>query len=128
MARLLLKFPFTIDGRDREALVETPVERSQAYVSFALPYELTLSIANADAPKKTPGGTSTIYVFEFHSLDAALEWADDPVVNVEYGRRNGNPRQIEDEMNAFMRSYETKEKASKRKKMVEDEDGFVHYE
>lgn len=128
MAQILLKFPFTIDGKERSTLVDTPVERHQAYVSFALPYELTLSIPGADVPKRTPKGTSTIYVFEFNTLDDALGWVDDPVVDVEYGRRNGDPREIQSEMDAFMKSYEMKEKASKRKRMVEDEDGFVHYE
>ncbi|KAI5148382.1 hypothetical protein ENBRE01_0288 [Enteropsectra breve] len=122
---ILMKFPFTIDGKERTSIIETEIEREMACISFALPFDLELSIPMAKLmlKKKTHG---SLYVFEFVSLDEALEWVENPELNVEYGLRNGNALRIEHEMNEFMKKYEQNEKRP-AKRLVEDADGYKYY-
>lgn len=127
MAQLKLVFPFYIGGQERVTCLETPVERTLACASFALPYDLNVDIPGARLVRRSYEGASSVYVFEFASLDTALAWMDDGTVHVEYGNRSGDLKKIENEMNAFMEGYESRERKSKRR-MVKDEDGFVHYE
>lgn len=127
-ALLKLKFPFMISDKSRKSIIDLPIERKLAYVSFALPYDIFIHIYDAELKKKEYKGVVVLYVFEFSSLDAAINWMESPEVDIEYGSRNGNAKEIEDEVNNFMNIYEANEKKMKRKKLVVDEDGFSYYE
>ncbi|KAI5176147.1 hypothetical protein PAEPH01_2246 [Pancytospora epiphaga] len=128
MTQLKLVFPFSVEGMSSEALIDVPLERNLSLISFALQYDLSLTIQNAELIKKSYKAANTIYVFEFENLDQALEWMENPSAYVVYGSRNCNVEVLEKEMNEYMQTYETKEKGLRKRKIVEDEDGFMHYE
>ncbi|KAI4290969.1 hypothetical protein PAPHI01_0243 [Pancytospora philotis] len=128
METVRLRFPFSVEGMEQEVRVEIPVERNSTYVSFPLAYDLKLSLEDAELRSKTHKGASTIYVFEFRNVDCALRWMKTPAVDVGYKNRSGDCRRLEEEMNSYMRKYEQAEKRAKKKRLVEDEDGFTHYE
>lgn len=124
-----LKFPFSFGLKDRISVVETNVERVSDIVSFCLPYDLLVFLSDAELISKEYNAGSYVYVFQFCTLDSALEWMNDKTVFVDFKPRNGNLLEIRNEMNEIMSAYETKESSRKRKKVKKvDEDGFTYYE
>jgi len=124
-----LKFPFSFGLTDRISVVETNVERVSDIVSFCLPYDLLLFLSDAELISKEYSAGAHVYVFQFCTLDSALEWMNDKTVFVDFKPRNGNLVEIRNEMNEIMSAYETKESSRKRKKVKKiDEDGFTYYE
>lgn len=128
MAKLLLVFDFSIKQERRTNFIETPIERQQAIVSFALPYELDLCVHDAThiSTKKTDGGF--IYLFEFETLNGAIDFTESPSVRVLSTLHGIMPDDLESEMAEFMSNYSATKKKHKKKRLVEDGDGFVHYE
>lgn len=125
---IVLKFPFAIDGIDRISRIGTTVERMQEHVSFALPFDLELFIKDAVLASKEFDKGWAVYVFEFQSLDAAIEWMKEKHVEVEMRQRNGDLHAIQKEMDDFMLSYEEGERRKRKKKVVVDDEGFTYYE
>ena len=116
MKVLTLKFPFSIDNQERETLIETVIERTQSVISFCLPYSYEITITNANFLKKLNNENSYIYVFEFFELEDAKNWILEPVAFVEFPNRNGNVKELEQEMNEFMEKYESFENKAKKKR------------
>lgn len=120
---LRLKFPFTVGGRERVADVETSVERSLALVSFALPFRIQLRIPGAEQASMSRVADTFVYVFEFETVDEAVEWMEHKVAEVEQVRGN-NVTALQKEMDRLMLEYEGR---GKKKVKLIDEDGFEYY-
>lgn len=127
-SKVVLKFPFTIDGADRISHFETSIERVQSHISFALPFDLDLHVSNATLLSKEFDKGWTVYVFEFADLDSAIEWTVEREVEVEPRPKNGDLHRIQKEMDDFMLSYEEGERRKKKKRMMVDDEGFTYYE
>ncbi|ELA41079.1 uncharacterized protein VICG_01872 [Vittaforma corneae ATCC 50505] len=123
---LNLKFPFTVGGAERISKIQIKTERSMAVVSFSLPFNIQMNIQNAQQVSLEKRGDKFIYVFEFESVDDAVEWVGSKNATVQQKSRSDDVKALQREMNEFMIAYESKEK-KKRKKLV-DEDGFEYYE
>lgn len=125
--KITLKFPFTVNGKDRENLIESEVERITDHISFSLPYDLNLKIKNAKKISKENKNNTIIYIFKFEHLNFAIDWMNNKIVNVELEPSNGDVKAIEIKMNEFMKKYEKGEKINKKRQKVVDEDGFSYY-
>jgi len=120
---LRLKFQFSVGGRERVADVETPAERSLGLVSFALPFRIQLRIPGAEQASMSRTGDKFVYVFEFETVDEAVEWMGRRVAEVEQVRGD-NVTVLQREMDRRMLEYEGR--GRKKVKLV-DEDGFEYY-
>lgn len=125
---IVLKFPFAINGADRVSHFETTVERMHDHISFALPFDLGLCIDGAVLMSKEFSRGWVVYVFEFSSLDSAIEWMTEKPVTVELRPKNGDLHAIRKEMDDFMLSYEEGERKKRKKRVMIDEEGFTYYE
>ncbi|KAM0679585.1 hypothetical protein GINT2_002214 [Glugoides intestinalis] len=121
-----LIFPFSIAGKQRISTVETSAERAESTISFALPFNLAITIPAARLISRSLVKGNFLFVFEFNSLDEAIGWMEKKQGYVEQVSTKGNSASIQAEINEVMAAYEQKEKR-KKVKMV-DEDGFVYYE
>lgn len=124
---LTLNFMFTVDAMERQNIVKIEIERVMDHVSFSLPYNLNLTISDANLILKEPKDKNFIYVFKFDHLNYAIEWMKNKTVNVELRSSNGNAKEIEAKMARLMNNYEKTEFSNKKRKKLIDEDGFTYY-
>lgn len=124
---LTLKFPFNIGDEERKSEIVVEVERISEIVSFSIPYDLALSIDGAELISKTYIESNTLYTFQFDNIEDSIDWVKNKIVSVEFKPRNGDLNSIRNEMNDIMSSYEAKERESRKKKKMIDEDGFTYY-
>lgn len=122
-----LNFTFTINGNQRFSNIATSVEHSQGIICFSLPYKLTMTIQNAYLISREQKDSKYVYIYEFNSLNEALEWIENKEIDVEQGFKTGDVYEIQKEMDLFMQKYEETEGKKKRKTKKVDEDGFSYF-
>lgn len=128
MANVKFLFPFSFDEEERVSALDIELEQRERFISFEIPFYLSLEIENAKLIKAETRNKKTLYIFEFEKEDDALEWLDEPLVFVRYADLNGNCAEIEAEMNSFMAQYEAGEiKKKKTKRKFVDDEGYTYY-
>ncbi|KAL0266167.1 UNVERIFIED_CONTAM: hypothetical protein PYX00_011884 [Menopon gallinae] len=126
VAEKIARFPFSIEGVEKECPISTTIERKENIVSLSLPFDLNLSVRDATLKLKKSHGKSFIYVFSFSGLSAAKAFVENPAVCVGEERET-DCGALEEEMNRFMAEYESCERKVVKKVKVYDEDGFYEY-
>ena len=124
---LKLLFPFTIDGIERTSTVITSLEHNQGVICFSLPFNLSLTIPNANFISKEQKNSTFIYAFEFDSSIEANEWLEEKEIHVEQHSKTGDVYSLQKEMDTFMNEYESAEKNRRKKTKVVDDEGFSYF-
>ncbi len=115
MTNIKFLFPFKFDTQERISYIKTEIERKLAIISFGIHYNLNLTIESAILIKKTCYNNIYIYVFEFESLDCALEFMEDPIINVNFNIRSLDHVKLKDEIENSLSRFEYNRKVKRSK-------------
>lgn len=128
---IMLRFPFSVEGKEHTAELRTGLTRREGAVTFTLPFPCFVSAVARDAYKVhyLPSGTASserTIVIEFKNINDAISFCAHPEVLLGYMPEN-QVVPIDEEIREIAEKLEETEAYWKKRKRAqeEDEDGYV---
>ncbi|KAF9764862.1 hypothetical protein NGRA_0186 [Nosema granulosis] len=130
MFSLVLNFPFKFKNEQCKYTFKTNIERKENLVSFAMELKYPIIIKGAACLSISYTNGLFVYVFKFEDINKAIDFMDNTEADVMKAIEFTNVEKLVEKTNKLMAEYEENEKSFKKKRkrrIVEDNDGFMKY-